>query len=51
MVLLVKNCINCIYLTEFLPAMKTSCYSFRSNNPRTIPKVIIESFKSALFPS
>ena len=40
-----------LYLTELLPTMKTSCYSLRSNRPRTVPKVRTERFKSTFFPS
>ena len=43
---------NCpLYLTEFLPTTKTSCYSLRSNCPRTVSNVRTERFKSTFFPS
>ena len=43
---------NCpLYLTEFLPTTKTSCYSLRSNRPRTVSNVRTERFKSTFFPS
>ena len=42
---------NCqIYLTELLPDMKTSCYSFRSNHNQTVPKVRTGTFHNKIPP-
>ena len=46
-----NNCPIYNLLTELLPALKTSYYSFRSNHPRTVPKVRTERFKSTFLPS
>ena len=40
-----------LYLTELLHTIKTSCYSLRSNRPRTVSNVRTERFKSTFPPS
>ena len=40
-----------LYLTDFLPIMKTSCYSLRLNRAPAVPNFITERFKSTFFPS
>ena len=43
---------NCpLYLTELVAAMKSNCYSFRTNRPRTVHKVRTDCFKSTFLPS
>ena len=37
-------------LTEFLPIMKTRCYSLRLNRAPTVPNVRTEHFKSTFPP-